>query len=452
MINNSAKKLPWVTAAIGLAALGWGWTGGGEPLVWAGAGAAAGVALILFTEPALAQTSEWSTRRTAARVRGKSPAAAPRAPAKPSQREPMEPGPGNVKSLVETLLSDGRYALLLRPQIAGNLDTELLTAAGEQLDQQMALVPDGEVLLEPAVPGADLSLAAADEPHGQGLTLHVAPAFLDRYPVTNRQYQAFVDASCYEQVAIWDQVVWPAVLDFVDATGQPGPRFWREGRFAAGREEHPVVGICWYEAAAFARWVGKRLPTDAEWVKAACWPVNLGPGSQIQRRFPWGNTMDRNRVNLWGCGPGDTVPVEEHVAGVSVGGVYQLIGNVWEWTADDFRFAGDMPDGRGTPQPLAVLKTLRGGAFDTYFDHQATAQFASGDSPLARRHNVGFRCALGICDLASQSAVAFALSAVPAEESLEEPVEDCDEEASDEADDNAGANRGLPATAIAANP
>ena len=161
--------------------------------------------------------------------------------------------------------------------------------------------------------------------------------------------------------------------------------------------------------------------------------------------------MDRNRVNLWGCGPGDTVPVEEHVAGVSVGGVYQLIGNVWEWTADDFRFAGDMPDGRGAaPQPLAVLKTLRGGAFDTYFDHQATAQFASGDSPLARRHNVGFRCALGICDLSSQSTVAFALTAA-AEESLEETEEETYEETGEELSDDADANRGLPVTAIAAD-
>ena len=211
-------------------------------------------------------------------------------------------------------------------------------------------------------------------------------------------------------MAIWDPIVWPAVLDFLDATGQPGPRYWRDGRCPVGKENHPVVGICWYEAAAYARWIGKRLPSDAEWVKGACWPVHLGPTARLQRRFPWGNAMDRNRTNLWGSGPGTTTPVDDHAAGVSVGGVYQFIGNVWEWTTDDFHFAGDASIDPRDPHSASVMKTLRGGAFDTYFDHQATCQFASGDVPLARRHNVGFRCALGLCDLVSHAA-----SVAPAE-------------------------------------
>ncbi len=374
-------------------------TSSDSPLVWSGAGAASGMALMMFSQPMLARHLE-SRRLKEARDA---------APLSSAQAAPPETGAdrasdgdspqGNVRGLVDSLMSDGRYTLLLRPQIASNLDAELLAGASEQLDRQMALVPDGEVALEPTLPGIDPS-AADDGAAHIGLVLQVAAAYLDRYPVTNRQFQAFVDSGGYEQIAIWDQIVWPAVLDFVDATGRPGPRYWREGRFPTGREDHPVVGVCWYEAAAFARWVGKRLPTDAEWVKAAGWPVHLGPGNCVQRRYPWGNTMDRNRVNLWGSGPGETVAVEEHAAGVSVGGVYQLIGNVWEWTADDFHLPSDAPDPRAGPQqPLAVLKTLRGGAFDTYFDHQATCQFASGDGPLARRHNVGFRCALGMCDL-----------------------------------------------------
>jgi iron(II)-dependent oxidoreductase len=109
--------------------------------------------------------------------------------------------------------------------------------------------------------------------------------------------------------------------------------------------------------------------------------------------------MERSRANLWGAGPGGTVPVDEFREGVSAGGVHQLIGNVWEWTTADFGF--DDLDGPLLDDPTgsAVMKSIRGGAFDTYFDAQATCQFRSGDHPLARKHNIGFRCALSACDV-----------------------------------------------------
>jgi len=87
-----------------------------------------------------------------------------------------------------------------------------------------------------------------------------------------------------------------------------GPRFWENGTFPRGKENHPVVGVSWFEAGAYARWVGKRLPTDPEWVKAASWPVFAEGDQPVQRRFPWGDAMDRNRINIWGSGFGATVP------------------------------------------------------------------------------------------------------------------------------------------------
>jgi iron(II)-dependent oxidoreductase len=83
--------------------------------------------------------------------------------------------------------------------------------------------------------------------------------------------------------------------------------------------------------------------------------------------------------------------------GVSVGGVYQLIGNVWEWTHSNF---GAWDEAARRLEIQGAMKSLRGGAFDTYFDSQATCQFQSGDSSIARKHNIGFRCCLGLCDLA----------------------------------------------------
>jgi len=124
--------------------------------------------------------------------------------------------------------------------------------------------------------------------------------------------------------------------------------------------------------------------------------VPLSEGDRQQRKYPWGNSMDRRRANLWGSGPGRIAPVTEFAEGVSVGGVYQLIGNVWEWTSGSFRGV-DHPSGDLTlPVPM---KSIRGGAFDTYFDNQATCQFQSGENPLGRKHNIGFRCAVGVCDL-----------------------------------------------------
>jgi iron(II)-dependent oxidoreductase len=157
-----------------------------------------------------------------------------------------------------------------------------------------------------------------------------------------------------------------------------------------------VVGVCWHEAQAFARWVGKRLPSDAEWVKAGSWPVPVAQNNRLQRKYPWGDMFVPKCANTWHAGVGRTVPVSQFADGVSVGGVHQLIGNVWEWTSSNMR-AEDQP---GNTLTFDVpTKSLRGGAFDTYFENQATCHFQSGDGMLARKPNIGFRCAVGVGDL-----------------------------------------------------
>lgn len=299
---------------------------------------------------------------------------------------------GDVESLVDGMLRQDRYALLLRRQVVGNLSLDQFAQARETLEDRMALVPEGQVTL--ARPDSE----RIDDRDTAEEQRFVQPLFLDRYPVTNARYHQFVKADGYQQMPLWDPQIWPAVLDFVDASGSPGPRFWKNGKFARGEAEHPVVGVSWYEAAAYARWVGKRLPSEAEWVKAANWPVPLSEEQQWQRKFPWGDTMDRQRCNLWGSGPGRIVAVTEYASGVSVGGVYQLIGNVWEWTSGMFGVVTADGEELSLPMPM---KSIRGGAFDTYFENQATCQFESGENPLARKHNIGFRCALGLCDVAS---------------------------------------------------
>ena len=133
-----------------------------------------------------------------------------------------------------------------------------------QLDEAMALVPAGRVLLGQLAEQSNSACGSADiDPKLlQRNLVAVAPAYLDRFCVTNEQYQQFVDSGGYEQLEFWYEEALPALLDFVDQTGAPGPRFWSDGQYPSGEQRLPVVGISWYEARAYARWVGKRLPTD----------------------------------------------------------------------------------------------------------------------------------------------------------------------------------------------
>lgn len=321
----------------------------------------------------------------------------------PEAHQPAEPDAADVSvaipsgegSLVDQMLTQGRYALLLRPEIADNLTSAQLEFAHEVLDGAMAVVPAGPVIMR----SSRVDDVVEKDLHKVEKKIEVDGYYLDRYPVTNREYQKFVDAGGYEQLPLWDEVIWPAMLQFVDRTGHSGPKTWENGHYPAGKEDHPVVGVSWFEASAYARWAGKHLPSDPEWVKAGVWPVTSEGSRLMQRKFPWGDSMDRTLANLWGSGPGDTVPVSMHPEGMSVGGIQQMVGNVWEWTSSNF---GAWEPASLRLQTEVPLKSLRGGAFDTYFESQAQCQFQSGDSPLVRRHNIGFRCAVAFCDVAER--------------------------------------------------
>lgn len=378
-----------ILAAIPLSLLAAGVTG-----YWTLGGAAVAVALCLLAvrnpQQEFLQKWPWLARFLpgGATAKDESPSAA--APPAPPPRKHVR----KEKSmpLAEQMIAQGRVALLLRPQVASGLSRADLEAAQAALDDAMAIVPQGPVVMR------SRSYDERDEDPAVRAEriVNVEGLFLDRFTVTNREFLEFVEDGGYEQMSLWDEAIWPAVLGFVDRTGQPGPRYWENGAFPTGKEDHPVVGVSWYEACAFARWTGKRLPTDAEWVKAGSWPVVAEGSKPVQRRFPWGDSMDRKRVNLWGSPYSGTTPVHALPDGASVNGVQQLVGNVWEWTSSTF--GAWEPAGRKI-ETVTPLKSIRGGAFDTYFDTQAQCQFQSGDSPLSRKHNLGFRCALGFCDV-----------------------------------------------------
>jgi iron(II)-dependent oxidoreductase len=297
----------------------------------------------------------------------------------PAESLPLESDP--LKQCVQL----ERYGLVIanrdrwknHPQSDAILQTVL-----EKLDESFALVPEGYVSLPETV---------NDYPGCPETDFDTQSFLLARHPVTNAQFQKFVDAGGYAELDLWPEDVWPHLIDFKDLSECPAPRFWERGRHNKRLANHPVVGISYFEAEAYAHWAGLRLPTEAEWQMAASWRIRSS--AQILRRYPWGDALDTTRCNIWATGLGHTVPVNEFENGAAPNGVLQLVGNVWEWTNADFCLTdkegrpvvGDMP-----------LKSIRGGAFDTYFPSQATSFFRTGLACLFRMHNVGFRCAMDI--------------------------------------------------------
>jgi formylglycine-generating enzyme required for sulfatase activity/dienelactone hydrolase/tRNA A-37 threonylcarbamoyl transferase component Bud32 len=162
----------------------------------------------------------------------------------------------------------------------------------------------------------------ADNLHEGTEALTVGDYFMDRYEVNNAQYKAFLDAGGYSKPEYWiepferDGAVWSrdqAMREFVDRTGRPGPSTWELGTFPEGQGNYPVSGISWYEAAAYARFVGKELPSSWHWVRAAL---------RHQRETSW---IYIPESNLGGKGP-------RPVGGaMNAYGLYDIAGNVREW-------------------------------------------------------------------------------------------------------------------------
>lgn len=307
---------------------------------------------------------------------------APCAPTPTPRKSATAHAPKTASELIQGFLRDGRWALVLRPELQSKVKQEQKQAAVSKLKENMAPVQAGKVWMTTPTKN-EVELGAA-----VGLSADVEDCFIDRFAVTNEQFQRFVDDGGYENPEFWCAESLEARSQFLDTTGHYGPRFWRNGQYAKGEAEHPVVGVCWFEAQAYARWAGRRLPSGPEWVKAACSPTAPVAVASQQRKYPWGEAVSPSQANLWQSGVGHAVSVTDY-SGDSSHEICQMIGNVWEWVDDDFvKWTGKT----GWDANAEQLKSIRGGAFDTYLESQATAQSQSGEAPFARRHNIGFRC------------------------------------------------------------
>ena len=258
-------------------------------------------------------------------------------------------------------------------------------------DQSEVLIPAGPFMM-----GTSTDPWAYDNER-PGHMVDVPSFFIDTVPVTVAAYLAFMEAGGYEDPRWWHPSGW----EWRQTSGKNAPAFWfREGsqwlRRRFGRVEpvpfeEPVQHVCWYEADAYARWAGKRLPTEAEWEKAARWD----PVTERSRRFPWGDDFTPDRANL-GQRRLRPAPAGSYAEGASAYGVRQMIGDVWEWTSTDFY---GYPGFKSFPYKEYSevffgpdYKVLRGGSWATD-PNAARGTFRNWDYPIRRQIFTGFRCA-----------------------------------------------------------
>lgn len=260
-------------------------------------------------------------------------------------------------------------------------DSSPLPAWGAPSKAGMVFVSGGSFTM-----GAD-SVEALDNEQ-PSYTTHVNDFWIDQTPVTVAEYAEFVAAGGYYNSQWWhpDGWIWRQRYNITQ------PLYWQTG---AEIDSTPVCGVSWYEADAYACFVGKRLPSEAEWERAARWQ----PSAQQMQLMPWGEAALSDRHGNFGGHCGGVTPVGQFPEGRSATGCDDLIGNVWEWTSTWF---DGYPGFRAFPYVGysqayfdRAHRVLRGGSWATR-PWVMRPTFRNWYQPHVQQVFAGFRCVLGI--------------------------------------------------------
>ena len=218
-------------------------------------------------------------------------------------------------------------------------------------------------------------------------TVYVDAFYMDKYAVTNAQYKKFVEANPQ-----WQKN--RISLKYHDSRYLMD---WKGNGYPSGKGNHPVVYVSWYAAMAYAKWAGKRLPTEAEWERA-------GRGSLVGKKYPQGDTITPLDVNYYNGTFRGTTPVGSYPANAY--GLYDMAGNVWEWCLDNYDsgFYAKSPyrnpiSGAAIDVRLDTYRevewfyqpVLRGGSYVCAVRRARVASRGYG-TPTHTNFDVGFRC------------------------------------------------------------
>jgi formylglycine-generating enzyme required for sulfatase activity len=217
-------------------------------------------------------------------------------------------------------------------------------------------------------------------PKGKSRTFDVPAFMIAKYPLTNAQYAKFVEAGGYREQKWWTDAGWQAC----EEKRWIKPRFWLNKKWNGA--DYPVVGVSWYEAVAFCRWLSETtgedmlLPTEQQWQRAA-----QGDDGRV---YPWGNEWDGERCNnsVSSHDSNQTTPVTQYLDGASPYGVLDMSGNVWEWCLTAYESGSISPDGTD-------VRILRGSAWLGTTAADFRASYRNWGNPQIRDDVRGFRCA-----------------------------------------------------------
>ncbi|MFF7753995.1 ergothioneine biosynthesis protein EgtB [Streptomyces sp. NPDC007971] len=308
-----------------------------------------------------------------------------------------------------TRLTEAGFAFGMIAQHEQQHDETMLITHQLRKGPQALTAPDPEPAelfagpVEVLVPGGPFVMGTSTEPWAldnerPAHPVDVAPFWIDTTPVTNAAYTAFIEDGGYDTERWWTPEGWAHIRQH----SLTAPLCWRRdggqwlrrrfGITEAVPPDEPVLHVCWYEADAYARWAGRRLPTEAEWEKAA----RHDPATGRSTRYPWGDADPAPEHANLGQRHLRPAPAGSYPKGESPLGVRQLIGDVWEWTASDF-----LPYPGFTAFPYKEYsqvffgsdhKVLRGGSFAV--DPVACrGTFRNWDYPIRRQIFSGFRTA-----------------------------------------------------------
>ena len=283
--------------------------------------------------------------------------------------------------------------------------------AGTAETASMVLVPGGTF-----TSGTDLDEGYPADGEGPARPVTLSPFWMDACAVSNADFGAFVAATGYVTEA--EREGWSFVFagllpdEFEETRGVVDAPWWRQVFAAnwrapegpqsnlAGREDHPVIHVSWFDASAYAAWAGKRLPSEAEWEYAA-------RGGLEGRRYPWGDELrpgGDHHCNIWqGTFPSrndredgyyGTAPVTAYAPNGF--GLYNMVGNAWEWCGDWFTPSVDLePPPNPTGPPVGTHRVMRGGSYLCHESYCLRYRVAarSANTPESTTGNLGFRCA-----------------------------------------------------------